>query len=217
MKHYFEGLHEDNHFEMGARQPSASIWIGTKSRIAAHNDFPDNLAFVAAGRRQFTVFPPRAFKNLYIGPVDNTPAGRAISMVDFHKPDFEKHPRFARALEAAQITVLEPGDAIHIPSTWWHHVEGLEPFNVLVNYWWRDTPKYLGSPQIALNHAMMTIRDLPEGEKQYWRDTFDYYVFKNDSKVTDHIPQHGHGVLGPMTVSTASKIRSFLIKMLSHE
>jgi hypothetical protein len=33
---------------------------------------------------------------------------------------------------------LEPGDALHIPSMWYHHVEGLEPFNMLVNYWWRE-------------------------------------------------------------------------------
>ena len=207
--------YEDNHFDMGNRKPMESIWIGTKSRIAAHNDFPDNLAFVAAGRRRFTVFPPSQFRNLYIGPVDNTPAGRAISMVDFHNPDYSKYPKFKDALKAGLMVELEPGDAIHIPSMWWHHVEGLEPFNVLVNYWWRETPQYLGGPQNALNHAMMAIRDLPDDEKSHWRDVFDYYVFNNDESVTDHIPEHGRGVLGPMTAQNASKIRSFLIKMLS--
>jgi len=217
IKNYFEGLREDNHVDLGTRNPLESIWIGTKSRIAAHNDFPDNLACVAVGRRRFTIFPPAEFKNLYIGPLDNTPAGRAISMVDFQKPDYEKFPKFAHAVKAGMTAVLEPGDAIFIPSMWWPHVEGLEPFNVLVNYWWRDTPQYLGGPQNVLNHAMMSIRDLPHHEKKHWRDLFDYYVFENTDEVTAHIPEKGRGILGPMTAKNTSKIRSFLIKMLSNE
>ncbi|WP_371397248.1 cupin-like domain-containing protein [Fretibacter rubidus] len=214
---FFDGLHEENHVDFGDRVPMESIWIGTKSRIAAHNDFPDNLACVAVGRRRFTLFPPDQIKNLYIGPVDNTPAGRAISMVDFHNPDFEAYPKFKDALDNAFTAELEPGDALHIPSMWWHHVEGLDPFNVLVNYWWRDTPRYFGGPQNALNHAMMAIRDLPDDEKSHWRDVFNHYVFDNTGEVTDHIPEHGHGILGPMTAKNASKIRSFLIKTLSSE
>ena len=160
IKNFFDGLHEENHVDLGERDLIESIWIGTRSRIAAHTDFPDNLACVAAGKRRFTVFPPEQFRNLYVGPVDNTPAGRAVSMVDFHQPDFDKFPKFKEAMAAAQSAILEPGDAIFIPSMWWHHVEGLSPFNVLINYWWRETPRYLGSPQNALNHAIMAIRDL---------------------------------------------------------
>ena len=54
----------------------ASIWLGNRSRIAAHQDLPDNLACVVAGRRRFTVFPPEQLPNLYIGPLDFTPAGQ---------------------------------------------------------------------------------------------------------------------------------------------
>lgn len=217
IKKFFNGLHEENKMPLGERSLLESIWIGTKSRIAAHNDFPDNLAFVAAGRRRFTLFPPSEFRNLYIGPIDNTPAGRAISMVDFHQPDYQKFPLFSQALASAYTAILEPGDAIHIPSMWWHHVEGLEAFNILVNYWWRDTPRFFGGPQNALNHAMMAIRDLPDDEKAHWRDLFDHYVFENSDQNLEHIPEHGRGILGPMTAPNASKIRSFLIKMLNNE
>lgn len=212
---FFDGLHEANHVDLGARSCLASIWIGTRTRIAAHNDFPENLACVAVGRRRFTLFPPDQFRNLYLGPVDNTPAGRAVSMVDFHAPDFEAHPRFREALRHAQTIELDAGDALYIPTMWWHHVEGLAAFNILINYWWRETPRWLGQPQDALNHAMMAIRDLPADEKRHWRDLFDHYVFGNDEDVVAHIPPDGRGVLAPLTADGAGRIRAFLLRALS--
>lgn len=212
---YFDGLHEANHVPLGERQPIASIWIGSATRIAAHNDFPDNLAICAVGRRRFTIFPPEQFRNLYLGPIDNTPAGRAVSMVDFHAPDFAAYPRFAEALDHASQAVLEPGDAVFVPSMWWHHVEGLEPFNVLVNYWWRDTPRWLGQPQDALNHAILAIRDLPDEDKAIWRELFDHYVFENGEEVRAHLPEGGRGILDPLTPETAGRLRAFLLRTLN--
>ncbi|MGU3391723.1 cupin-like domain-containing protein [Sphingomonas sp. M1A8_2b] len=212
---FFAGLHEANHVDLGDRTPLASIWMGTRTRIAAHNDVPDNLACVAVGRRRFTVFPRDQFRNLYLGPVDNTPAGRAVSMVDFHDPDYAAHPRFREALEHAQVAELEAGDALYIPAMWWHHVEGLSDFNVLVNYWWRESPRWLGQPQDALNHAMLAIRDLPADEKQHWRDMFDHYVFANGPEVVEHIPETARGVLAPLTPDSAGRLRAFLLRALS--
>jgi hypothetical protein len=215
MHQFFVGLHEANHVDLGDRTPLASIWMGTPTRIAAHNDVPDNLACVAVGRRRFTVFPRDQFRNLYLGPVDNTPAGRAVSMVDFHDPDFAAHPRFREALKHGQVAELEAGDALYIPAMWWHHVEGLAAFNVLVNYWWREAPRWLGQPQDALNHAMLAIRDLPEDEKHHWRDMFDHYVFANGPEVTKHIPEAARGVLAPLTPDSAGRLRAFLLRALS--
>ena len=215
MNQYFEGLTAANPSPVADRAPRESIWIGSQTRIAAHNDFPDNLACCAVGRRRFTLFPPNQFANLYLGPIDNTPAGRAVSMVDFNAPDFERFPGFANALDQAQYAELEPGDAIFVPSLWWHHVEGLAAFNVLVNYWWRETPRWLGQPQDALNHAMLAIRDLPQDEKDIWRQLFDHYIFNNGPAVTDHIPEGARGVLDPLTPETASRIRAFLLRTLN--
>ncbi|WP_448661985.1 cupin-like domain-containing protein [Sphingomonas sp. CJ20] len=215
VRRFFDGVHEENPVPLGARDPLVTLWAGTQTRVAAHNDFPDNLACVAAGRRRFTLFPPDQFRNLYLGPLDNTPAGRAISMVDLRAPDFARYPRFREALAAAQTVVLEPGDAIHIPSNWWHHVEALDPFNILVNYWWRDTPAWLGQPQDALHLALLTIRDLPADEKRYWRDLIDHYVFENPQAITAHLPKSAQGVLAPLTPDTAGRLRAFLLRQLS--
>jgi quercetin dioxygenase-like cupin family protein len=56
-------------------------------------------------------------------------------------PDLDRFPRFVSALKVAQAAELSPGDAIFIPRDWFHHVEAIERFNVLVNYWW-DAFKY---------------------------------------------------------------------------
>jgi hypothetical protein len=209
------GFRARNDVDFAEADPLASIWIGTRTRIAAHNDLPLNLACVVSGARRFTLFPPDQTANLYPGPFELTPAGRPISLVDFHAPDLDRFPRFAAAMETAQVADLEPGDALFIPSMWWHHVEASGPFNILVNYWWRTVARHLGTPQDVLNHAMMTLRDLPERERRIWKDLFDHYVFERDEHVRAHIPEHARGILAPMTADMARRVRAFLLNRLN--
>lgn len=215
MDGYFDGLAEANRLPLGERRPVESIWIGNRTRIAAHNDVPENIAVCAVGRRRFTLFPPEQMANLYPGPLENTPAGRPVSMVDLRAPDLAVYPRFAEALDHARVAELEPGDAIVIPSLWWHHVEALAPFNVLVNYWWRDVPGFLGKPEDALFHAILALRDLPEEARARWRALFDHYVFANGPEVTAHLPEEARGILAPLTAETAGQIRARLLRGLS--
>ena len=189
---------------------SVRIWIGNRSRIAAHYDVLENIACVCAGKRRFTLFPPEQLANLYIGPIDFTPAGQSISLVDFDEPDLDRYPRFAEALEHAQVSELAPGDAIFIPSMWWHHVEGLESLNILINHWWRTSPDYLGVPQDALLHAILSIRDLPPEQREAWRGIFDHYVFHADDASVEHIPAERRGVLGALDEAAARRLRAAL-------
>jgi hypothetical protein len=215
IEQYFDGLSAANPTPLSPRDALASIWIGTPTKIAAHTDFPDNLACCAVGKRRFTLFPPDQFRNLYLGPIDNTPAGRAVSMVDLAAPDLAAYPRFAAALDTAQVADLEPGDALFIPSLWYHHVEASAPFNVLINYWWRETPRFLGQPQNALNHAILAIRDLPEAQRAVWRDMFEHYVFSGGSEAAAHVPAAARGVLAPFDAQSAARMHAFLLRSFS--
>jgi hypothetical protein len=211
---YLPGFRGENDLDLGQRDPLVSIWIGNRTRIAAHYDFPDNVAVVAAGRRRFTLFPPGQLANLYVGPLDFTPAGQAVSLVDFHEPDLERHPRFAEALRHAQVAELEPGDAIFIPSMWWHHVEALEAYNTLVNYWWTRTPRWMGTPSTALQHAILSIRALPPEQRAAWQEAFRHYVFEADGQEAAHIPEHARRILAPLDDDSGPALRAQIAKRM---
>ena len=212
---FFPGLAADNQVALDAQGALYSIWIGNRTRIAAHQDLPDNLACVAVGQRRFTLFPPDQLANLYIGPLDFTPAGQAISLVDFAAPDFKRFPRFADALDAAQTAVLGPGDALFIPSLWWHHIEALDRFNVLMNYWWRQSPEFMDTPMNALMLAILAVRDLPPAQRTAWQEVFRHYVFEPDDAVAAHIPAAARRVLAPLTPEVARELRARLLKRIN--
>jgi hypothetical protein len=209
------GFRAENDIQLDGFDPLVFIWLGNRSRIAAHYDLPDNIACCAAGHRRFTLFPPEEIVNLYPGPIDFTPAGQTISMVDFEEPDFERFPRFHEALEQAQLAELEPGDAVYIPSMWWHHAQGQDDLNVLVNYWWRPVPAYMDTPANVLEYALLAMRDLPRKEREAWRAIFDFYVFDFDVDSIRHIPEGRRGVLAPMDDMTARRLRAQLLKKLN--
>lgn len=208
--HWLPGFRDSNDLPIQHLDPLVSIWIGNQSRVSAHFDFPSNIACVVAGRRRIVLFPPEQLRNLYVGPLDFTPAGQAISLVDFHAPDYERFPNFRNAVAAAQTAELQPGDAVIVPSMWWHHLEALDPFNVLVNYWWRGSPAWMGAPLSALQHAILSLRDLPEGQRKQWQDLFDFYVFNPEPGNFEHIPKNARGVLNPLDERTAQHIRKML-------
>ncbi len=193
----------------------ASIWIGNRVTASCHFDTPDNLACCAVGRRRVTLFPPEQIDNLYPGPLDPTPGGQVVSVVDIDRPDFARYPRFRDALASARHAELEPGDALFIPSMWWHHVRSLAPFNVLVNYWWRSAPAFLPSPLTALQHAMWALRDLPAREKQAWATLFEYYVFGPSERAGQHLPEAARGELAPFDEARARRTRAQLLARLN--
>ena len=197
------------------KQAEPRIWIGNDSRVAPHYDESDNIACVVGGRRRFILFPTEQVANLYVGPLDRTIAGQPISMVDLAAPDYERFPNFREAERHALVADLEPGDAIYIPTLWWHAVQATGDVNVLVNYWWTDHPLDAGSPMHALGHGLLTISHLPEHKRQAWRTLFDHYVFKANGEPAEHIPEHARGIIGRSTPELRRMIKQFLMRALS--
>ncbi len=212
---WFPRFNEENNASIDHLKPLTTIWIGNRSKIAAHYDFPNNLACCAVGRRKFTLFPPEQISNLYVGPMEFSPGGQDISLVDFDEPDLIKHPKFEQALAAAQVAHLEAGDALFMPSMWWHHVESLDALGVLVTHWWRDSPAFMGRPNSALMLAMLSLRDLPLAQRQAWKAHFDYYIFDHDEENFEHIADVAKGVLSkPHDELAARKLRAELFNKL---
>ena len=196
-----------------ARTVAESIWIGNRTLTAPHYDNTENIAVCVAGRRRFTLFPTGQISNLYPGPPDFTPAGQMISQVDIRNPDFDRFPLYARALEAAEVAELDPGDALYIPTLWWHGVESLEDFGVLVNYWWRDIAEDAESPANTLLHAALSLKDLPPEQKARWKAVFDHLVFGGP---LPDLPATANTLFaGPLTPRQQAAVRAFLAKSLT--
>jgi hypothetical protein len=185
------------------------IWIGNAITVQTHYDLLYNVACVVGGRRRFTLFPPEQVANLYMGPVDFTPSGTPISMAPLYDADPVRFPRFAEALRHAQQTELGSGDALYIPYGWWHHVESLTQFNVLVNYWWNPTPK-IGSPYAVLLHAALSLRDLPPDQREVWHGLFEHLVFTAPDEALAHLAPDKRGLLGPPSAERMREVRSIL-------
>ncbi len=216
----FPGLHElndlmFNHEVFENNKPLSKIWLGTESTTSAHYDLPTNLACCVLGKRRFTLFPPEQIHNLYPGPLEPTPAGQVVTMADIENPDFDRFPRIQQALDAAIVVDMEPGDGLYYPSMWWHQVQAFDAFNIMMNYWWISSPKYMGNPMDIVMHAILGLRDRPEAEKKAWREVFDYYVFGSSDIPREHLPESTHGALAEMNDLSARRIRTTLKNKLN--
>jgi len=217
---FLPGLREDNGLPgdlapFDRFPPTASIWIGNRTIASTHYDFSNNIACNLVGRRRFTLFPPDQIANLHPGPLEPTPGGQVVSMVDLRNPDFDRYPGFREALDTAKVAELEPGDLLIYPAMWWHNVEALDPFNVMINYWWNSVPRFVDTPMITLKHALLSLRDRPEHEKAAWQELFDYYVFGDPHRAAAHLPKHVQGPLAPMDETSARRLRADVLDKLN--
>lgn len=185
------------------------IWLGNPVTVAAHFDEAHNIAVVAAGVRRFTLFPPEQIDNLYIGPLEHTPAGQPVSLVDLHCPDLTRFPKYAEAFKHALSVELRPGDAIYIPSPWWHSVESQSNINVLVNYWWSGNFVSSALPFPMLIHAIQALKHLPIDQQTAWKHMLDHYL-STDESLHEHIPPSVRGVLGMRNQTTINRVHNWL-------
>ena len=214
---YFPNLAEETRLPFVLPGATQSLWLGTRSRIATHFDASQNIACVISGKRRFTLFPPSQTPRMYLGPLDFTPAGQCISLVDPVEPDFDKFPLFEDALNFKVTVDLEPGDAIYIPAMWWHHVECKTNFGGLINFWWESVPKSGVSQITALIAAFLAIEDLPDPDRAAWGEMFNYFVFRPDGTNSNHLSNHEKGVFGERNSANTKSLVAFLRKALGEK
>lgn len=215
---YFPRFNTEHKMSLfGEQAISARFWLGNQSTVVAHYDDAENIACVVAGKRRVTLFPPEQVANLYVGPLEFTPAGAPLSMANIKSPDFEKFPKLKTALNFALQAELSPGDAIYIPTLWWHHIEALSDINMLVNYWAGGSivSQAKPVPMDAMLLAILTIRELPIAQRKAWQSFFDYYVFAHDEADHQHIPEQIRGILSPLTEQQKVSIKNWLKGQLS--
>jgi hypothetical protein len=189
------------------------LWIGTASSVACHHDRMENIAVCIAGERRFTLFPPEAIGDLYVGPIDHTMAGQPVGLAVGSSPGDPAYPRFEKWRDHAIVVDLSPGDALYMPKLWWHQVEARGRLNLLVNYWWDAFPQGIDQPFTAMMLAMTAIAERPPAERAAWAAFFDHYVFRPDRHPLEHLPSEKHGILGPLE-QTRGRVRAMVMQWL---
>ncbi|HEY7807171.1 MAG TPA: cupin-like domain-containing protein [Croceibacterium sp.] len=211
---HFPGFAEQNPLAILPQSVRPRIWLGNASCVACHYDTYDNLACVVAGQRSFTLYPPDAIGDLYVGPIDYTMAGQPVSLAAGSTPGDPRYPRFEAARKRALTAHLQPGDGLYLPKLWWHTVEATQPFNLLVNFWWDAFRAGPDAPYSAMMLAMIAIADRPAKERAAWRAFFDHYVFRPDGHPLAHLPEEMHGILGPLAGGNYGRLRAAIMQML---
>ncbi|CCQ11731.1 hypothetical protein PALB_26320 [Pseudoalteromonas luteoviolacea B = ATCC 29581] len=194
------------------------LWVSNRTSVPAHYDSYYNLAFVIGGKRTFYLFPINEIDNLYVGPIDNSPTGPVISMVNIEQPDLKRHPKFELAQKSMHVATLNPGEAIYIPPLWWHSVYATESINGLLNYWWGEDlqgtfPKVASSD--ALLFAILSIRALPKSQRSAWKTLFDYYVFGDKTIALQHLTNSYQGILREVNDENTRELYRWLFQRLA--
>ncbi len=138
LSYFPDRLREDFKIPLAYEQASwhrAKIYMGAAGvRVPLHRDLPHNLNVQIVGRKRWVVFPMEQGPNLYPYSLlaSKVPGN---SPVNADAPDYDRFPRLRNAL--AQECVLEPGDALLLPSKYWHQTRTLD-FSISLACWFAE-------------------------------------------------------------------------------
>jgi len=116
----------------GGKFLRSRIYIGPGGVVTPlHQDLPENLYVMVKGKKRIILYPPEDKKYLYPNSLFSRHPN--FSRTDPERPDYQKFPKS----KYAQPCVVElcAGEALFIPSFWWHHLRNLEP-SISINFWW---------------------------------------------------------------------------------
>lgn len=133
---------------LGLNQPISpfNIWIGPGGHNEClHYDPMDGTLVQLYGSKKIVLFPPTQTQNLYPFPIA-THLWRGLKLRAWfsqlypEQPDFESFPKFQQALAEKQEVILQPGEALFIPTGWWHEITALDDMVCSINRFWRVYP-----------------------------------------------------------------------------
>lgn len=96
---------------------------GEGGKVVMHYDMDlaNNFHFNFAGKKKVLLYPPQETKYLYKVPYSIV----SMEIIDMDAPDFQKYPALTKA--KGFETNLQHGDALFIPSKWWHYIKYESP------------------------------------------------------------------------------------------
>ena len=108
------------------------ISSGQGTMLWPHYDTMDNVLVQVTGRKRVVLWPPSEDQNLY-----TKGSSCRVPSIDIFDP--VTHPRFKDTHACRLETTLGPGEAVYIPSLWFHAVQALD-FSAAVNIFWKGLP-----------------------------------------------------------------------------
>lgn len=131
----------------------AYLWVTPAGdRTALHWDSPENLFVHLHGEKSFALAAPEY--GAWLDPHPLCSATPQFARVDYGRDD-PRRPNL-RAVPFASCT-LRSGDALFIPSGWWHHAESLD-VTVSVSFWWLRLARLHWTLPYALAKRLFTAR-----------------------------------------------------------
>jgi ribosomal protein L16 Arg81 hydroxylase len=103
---------------LAGRSFAPFFWYGPAGTVTPlHYDLCDIMLCQIVGRKLVTLIAPSQTALVY-------PSLGVFAEVDCERPDLVNHPLYAGVEK--DVFVLEPGDCLFLPRSWWHHVKALD-------------------------------------------------------------------------------------------
>lgn len=132
-----------------------NFWMGGTGCVThLHYDTDHNFLVQIRGRKELILFAPEDTSYVYWNQENK---GQHVSLVDPENPDLERFPLYKHATPV--YCLLEPGDFLYLPPSWWHQVRSLE-MCINVNFWYNrfDILDGMGSDDFGVEKLRQHIK-----------------------------------------------------------